>query len=170
MNAVRAAADGYGLPGGEERPEVPTDDVLAALTRLDEARAARALERDLTRAARARGASWGQIGRALGPASRSSAERRFVRLERDAASYRADRYPKRQRAKRARNRAGEAWCRDNAPRLRAAVWRLVALNDSWPQLARHADRLQLEDWHRTLDGPGLAARRSTDLPNGGRRD
>ncbi|MER6149351.1 hypothetical protein [Streptomyces hirsutus] len=63
MHAVRAAADGYGLPGGEERSEMPADDVLAAPIQLDEARAALdALERDLARAARARGASWDRSG------------------------------------------------------------------------------------------------------------
>lgn len=39
MHAVRAAADRYGLDG-QEQAEVPAVDVLAALTRLDEARAA----------------------------------------------------------------------------------------------------------------------------------
>ncbi|MBZ3918161.1 hypothetical protein [Streptomyces acidiscabies] len=158
MHAVRAAADRYGLDDAEQA-EVPADDVLAALTQLDEARAALdTLERDLTRAARRRGASWQQVADSLGLATRSSAESRFVRLERDAATYRGDRYPERQRAERARDRAGEAWCRANAPRLRAAVWSLACLDDSWPQLARTAPAEKLDTWHRELDGPGLAAR------------
>ncbi|MGW0999178.1 hypothetical protein [Streptomyces sp. bgisy153] len=158
MHAVRAAADRYGLDDAEQA-EVPAADVLAALTQLDEARAALdTLERDLTRAARRRGASWQQVADSLGLASRSSAESRFVRLERDAASHHGDRYPQRQRAERARDRAGEAWCRDNAPRLRAAMWSLACLGDSWALLARHASAEKLADWHRGLDGPGLAAR------------
>ncbi|MGW3200157.1 hypothetical protein ACWDBD_37435 [Streptomyces sp. NPDC001118] len=158
MHAVRAAADRYGLDD-QEQAEVPADDVLAALTQLDEARAALdTLERDLTRAARRRGASWQQVADHLGLASRTSAESRFVRLERDAASYRGDRYPERQRAERARDRAGDAWCRANEPRLRAAMWSLACLNDEWPQLARTASAEKLVAWHRELDGPGLAAR------------
>ncbi|MDX3025417.1 hypothetical protein [Streptomyces acidiscabies] len=161
MHAVRAAADRYGLDD-QEQAEVPADDVLAALTQLDEARAALdTLERDLTRAARKRGASWQQVADVLGLASRSSAESRFVRLERDAASYRGDRYPERQRAERARDRAGDDWCRANEPRLRAAVWSLACLNDEWPQLARTAPAEKLVAWHRELDGPALAARLRT---------
>ncbi|MFE7616538.1 hypothetical protein [Streptomyces sp. NPDC057496] len=80
---------------------MPADDVLAALTRLDEVRTAlETLKRDLTRAARARRASWQQVADDLGPDSRSSAESRFVRLERDAAGCRGDRCPERQRAER----------------------------------------------------------------------
>lgn len=159
MHAVRAAADGYGALDDQEQAQVPADDVLAALTQLDEARAALdTLERDLTRAARKRGASWQQVADSLGLATRSSAESRFVRLQRDAATYRGDRYPERQRAERARDRAGAAWCRENEARLRAAVWSLACLNDEWEQLARTAPAERLVDWHRELDGPGLAAR------------
>ncbi|AWZ07705.1 MULTISPECIES: hypothetical protein [unclassified Streptomyces] len=158
MHAVRAATDRHG-PDGQEQPEVPADDVLAALTQLDEARAALdTLERDLTRAARERGASWQQVADSLGLASRTSAESRSVRLERDAASFRGDRYPERQRAERARDRAGDTWCQTNAPRLRAAVWSLACLNDGWPQLARRASAKELDSWHRELDGPALGAR------------
>ncbi|MFB6755483.1 hypothetical protein ACFCX6_31725 [Streptomyces sp. NPDC056353] len=159
MHAVRAAADGYGVPDGQEPPEVPAGDVLAALTQLDEARAALdTLERDLTRAARDRGASWEAVAHALGLASRSSAESRFVRLERAAATYRGDRHPEKHRAERARDRIGAAWSRANEARLRAAVWSLACLNDQWPQLARNAPAEQLATWHRELDGPALAER------------
>ncbi|MGW7460950.1 hypothetical protein [Streptomyces sp. NPDC054797] len=161
MHAVRAAADGYG-PGDQEQAEVPAVDLLAALTQLDEARAALdTLERDLTRASRRRGASWQQVADHLGLASRTSAESRFVRLERDAASYRGDRYPERQRAERARDRAGDAWCRANEARLRSAVWSLACFNDEWPPLALTASAEVLASWHRELDGPGLAARLKT---------
>ncbi|MGW7517818.1 hypothetical protein ACWGJ2_19745 [Streptomyces sp. NPDC054796] len=81
-------------------------------------------------------------------------ESRFVRLGRDAASYRGDRYPERQRAE----RAGDAWCRDNEPHLRAAVWSLACLNDAWPRLAPAAPAERLLSWHRELEGPDLAAR------------
>jgi hypothetical protein len=158
MHAVRAAADRYGLDG-QEQAEVPADDVLAALTQLDEARSALdTLERDLTRAARKRGASWQQVADSLGLSSRSSAESRFVRLERDAASYRGDRYPERQRAERARDRAGDAWCRANERRLREALGDLTTFNDTWPELARIATTETLSSWVSRLDGPQLAVR------------
>ncbi|MFF9593585.1 hypothetical protein ACF1FX_31040 [Streptomyces sp. NPDC014646] len=159
MHAVRAAADGYGLPDDAEREEVPADDVLAALTQLDEARAALdTLERDLTRAARTRSASWQQIADALGLASRTSAESRFVRLERDAATYRSDRYPDRQRAARARDRAEAAWTRDNVARVRSAVFDLATFNGTWPGLTRAATDDELLSWAKTLDGPELVSR------------
>ncbi|MEU2062347.1 hypothetical protein [Streptomyces sp. NPDC013455] len=75
MHAVRAAADRYGLDDAEQA-EVPADDILAALTQLDEARAALdTLERDLTRVARRRGASWQQVADSPGdpaPAPRAA--------------------------------------------------------------------------------------------------
>ncbi|WP_415962022.1 hypothetical protein [Streptomyces sp. 021-4] len=159
MHAVRAAADGYGTLGDHEQAQVPADDVLTALTQLDEARAALdTLERDLTRAARKRGASWQQVADALGLTARSSAESRFVRLERDAASYRSDRYPERQRAERARDRAGAAWCHANTARLRGALFDLATFNSSWPALSRAASDETLMSWTKELDGPALAAR------------
>ncbi|MGW8730506.1 hypothetical protein ACWGNF_31270 [Streptomyces sp. NPDC055808] len=158
MHAVRAAADRYGLDDTEQA-EVPANDVLAALTQLDEARAALdTLERDLTRAARRRGASWQQVADSLGLATRSSAESRFVRLERDAATYRGDRYPERLRAERARDRAGDAWSQANERRLREALGGLSTFNDTWPDLARVATSEKLSAWVHDLDGPGLASR------------
>ncbi|MEV7282413.1 hypothetical protein [Streptomyces sp. NPDC093111] len=118
---------------------------------------ARLVTRSLhTLAARHRGASWQQVADHLDLASRSSAESRFVRLERDAATYHGDRYPER-----ARDRAGAAWSRANEARLRAAVWSLACLEDTWAQLARTAPAETLIAWHRELDGPGLAARLNT---------
>ncbi|MGW1037885.1 hypothetical protein ACWD4Z_37575 [Streptomyces antibioticus] len=158
MRTVRAAADEHRFDDAESA-EVPAADVLAALTQLDEARAALdTLERDLTRAARRRGASWSDVADHLGLAGRTSAESRFVRLERDAASHRGDRYPERQRAERARDRAGDAWCQTNERRLREALSDLATFNDTWPELARAATSQTLSAWVARLDGPGLAAR------------
>jgi type II secretory pathway component PulJ len=159
MHAVRAAADGYGLPDGQEPPHVPASDVLAALTQLDEARAALdTLERDLTRAARSRGASWQQVADALGLASRTSAESRAVRLERNSTSGRSDRYPQEVRAERARDRAGDAWCRANEARLRSAVFDLSTFNGTWPALSDATADEVLLSWVGGLDGPALAVR------------
>ncbi|GHG05549.1 hypothetical protein ACFFSH_40015 [Streptomyces filamentosus] len=151
MHAVRTAA--------EEQVEVPAGDVLAALTLLDEARAALdTLERGLTRAARARSASWQEIADHLGLTSRSSAKSRYVRLQRDAASYRGDRYPELQRADRARDRAADEWARENERRLRGAVADLTAFNDTWPSLTTLASAKTLLSWTARLDGPALAAK------------
>lgn len=159
MHAVRAAADGYDAAAGPEAPDVPAADLLAALTQLTEARAALdTLERDLTRGARQRGASWTEVAASLDLASRSSAESRYTRLERSAATYRGDRYPDKQRAERARDRAADAWIRAHEPRLRDAVWNFACVNDRWPQLARHATADQFAIWVREDDGAALAAR------------
>ncbi|GGZ84002.1 hypothetical protein [Streptomyces rubiginosohelvolus] len=158
MRTVRAAADAHRFDDAESA-EVPAADVLAALTQLAEARAALdTLERDLTRAARRRGASWSDVADHLGLAGRTSAESRFVRLERDAASLHRDRYPERLRAERARDRAGDAWSRASERRLREALGGLSTFNDTWPELARTATSQMLSTWVRDLDGPGLAAR------------
>ncbi|RLU79693.1 hypothetical protein CTZ27_36280 [Streptomyces griseocarneus] len=177
LHAVRAAAHGHDVDG-RETPEVSAEDLLAALTRLDEARAALdTLERDLTRAARARKASWQDIAGALGLASRSSAESRHTRLERSATTYRADRHPEHRRVERARERAADTWCRENEDRLRVAALRLADAAPSWPQLARATDDgRRLATAAAELDGPALADRlrrlqlildaRHTDLPTG----
>ncbi|MFD4740201.1 hypothetical protein ACFWNR_05325 [Streptomyces virginiae] len=107
---------------------------------------------------------WQQVADSLGLTSRTSAESRFVRLERDAASYRGARYPERQRAERARDQAGDTWYRANEARLRSAMWRLACFNDARPLLARVASAEVLTSWHRELDGPGLAARLKTVRP------
>lgn len=66
MHAVRTAADRYGLENAAQT-EVPAADVLAALTQLDEARAALdTLERDLTRAAGRQAGAAGAGGRRAG--------------------------------------------------------------------------------------------------------
>lgn len=159
MHAVRAAADGYDQTDGPDQVDVPLEDVLAALTQLDQARAdLDVLERDLTRAARSRDGSWQQIATALGLSSRTSAESRAVRLERGAASHGADRYPDQLRAARARDRAGDDWCHANERRLREAVHDLATFNDTWPDLALAAPAGELTNWATHLDGPGLAAR------------
>ncbi len=74
------------------------------------------------RKARSQPLRFWQVTDSLGPASRSGAESRFVRVE-GAAAFRADRHPGRRRAERARDRAAAAAAtkRRGAPRRRAAV-------------------------------------------------
>ncbi|MFC8075043.1 hypothetical protein ACFUN8_05845 [Streptomyces sp. NPDC057307] len=72
MRAVRAAAYGYVAREGEPAPEVPPEDVLAALPMMDIARAQLdALEHEPLRTARSRGASWSTVAGALGLSSGS---------------------------------------------------------------------------------------------------
>ncbi|NEB59706.1 hypothetical protein G3I20_18875 [Streptomyces sp. SID8111] len=136
MQDVRAQAFGYFVREGEEAPEVPAEDLLAALTQVEEARARLdALERDLIRGARNRGASWQKIADSLGMANRQAAEARATRLERAAESHSRDRDVPTQRRERARQRAVEAWCAVHQARIRQTVQRLVDVAEAWPQLA-----------------------------------
>lgn len=136
MQEVRAQALGYSTDGhAEKAPDVPAEDILAALTQMAEARASLdALERDLIRAARGRSASWQTIADSLGMANRQAAEAKATRLERAAESHRSDRDVRVQRRDRARRRAVEAWCRDHEARIKTIGGRLVDVADAWPQL------------------------------------
>ncbi|MFF8387854.1 hypothetical protein ACF053_30015 [Streptomyces kanasensis] len=139
MQEVRAQALGFYTDGGEEAPEVPAEDVLAALTQMAEARASLdALEHDLIRAARSRSASWQKIADSLGLANRQAAEARATRLDRAAESHRGDRDVRAQRRDRARRRVVEAWCRDHETRIKTVGGRLVDVAGAWPELAREA--------------------------------
>ncbi|QNS09436.1 hypothetical protein [Streptomyces xanthii] len=136
MQEVRAQAFGYSVREGEEAPEVPAEDLLAALTQVEEARARLdSLERDLIRGARNRSASWQKIADSLGMANRQAAEARATRLERAAESHSRDRDVPTQRRERARQRAVEAWCAAHQARIRQTVQRLVDVGEAWPQLA-----------------------------------
>ncbi|MEU5091097.1 hypothetical protein [Streptomyces sp. NPDC021356] len=137
MQEVRAQALGYyGAGDGEETPEVPAEDVLAALTQMAEARASLdALERDLIRAARSRSASWQKIADSLGMVNRQAAEARATRLDRAAESHRGDRDVRAQRRDRARRRTVEVWCREHEARIKTVGGRLVDVAGAWPELA-----------------------------------
>ncbi|GHI97982.1 hypothetical protein [Streptomyces olivaceus] len=136
MQAVRAQAFGYFARDGEEAPEVPVEDLLAALTQVEEARARLdALEGDLIRGARNRKASWQRIADSLGAATRQAAEARATRLERAATSPSRDRDVHTQRGERARRRAVEAWCAAHLPRIRETAAALVDVAGAWPELA-----------------------------------
>jgi hypothetical protein len=116
--AVRAAAYGYQtrLPGGEA-PQVPVEDVLAALAQMVEVRAnLDALELDMVRAARGREASWQRIADSPGLDTRQSAESRALRLERAVQHHGSSGQDvAAQRLNRARQRTADAWCRERRP-------------------------------------------------------
>ncbi|MFB6670188.1 hypothetical protein [Streptomyces parvus] len=155
MQEVRGQALGYHTgSAGEESPEVPAEDVLAALTLMEEARASLdALERDLIRAARSRSASWQKIADSLGMANRQAAEAKATRLERAAESHRGDRDVRTQRRDRARRRTVEAWCREHEARIRAVSGRLVDVAAAWPTLAEDAAAaVYLDQLSKAADG------------------
>lgn len=155
MQEVRAQALGfYAGGGGEETPEVPAEDVLAALTQMTEARAnLDALERDLIRAARSRSTSWQKIADSLGMANRQAAEARATRLERAAESHRSDRDVRTQRRDRARRRTVETWCRDHEERIKTVGGHLVDVADAWPELAEDAAAaVYLDQLSKATDG------------------
>ncbi|MFE5863181.1 hypothetical protein ACFQ77_21920 [Streptomyces virginiae] len=139
LQDVRSAALGYSAAPDGEAPDVPAEDFLAALTQVEDARARMdALEQDLIRGARDRGASWQRIADSLGMANRQAAEARATRLERAAQSRNGDRDVRAQRRERARRRAVETWCRTHEGRLRTAGEHMVDGGDAWPQLAGDA--------------------------------
>jgi hypothetical protein len=133
MNTVRGRAFSAARPG-RPSPEVPAEDVLAALTQIEGARAdLDALERDLIRAARQRRASWQRIADALGLATRQSAETRALRLER-ATARAGGRDVAAQRLEQARQRSADAWCEAHRDRFREVGESLVDASGAWPQL------------------------------------
>ncbi|PBC72408.1 hypothetical protein BX261_7282 [Streptomyces sp. 2321.6] len=135
MKSVRAAAYGYFAACGEEPPEVPVDDVLAALTQTEEARQQlERLELDLIRAARTRGASWQKVADSLFLDKRQSAESRAMRLENAARSSHQDRDVAGARIERARQRAADAWCERHEDRIRAIGERLYDAAGAWTEM------------------------------------
>ncbi|MFJ7424095.1 hypothetical protein ACIQXD_36755 [Streptomyces uncialis] len=130
IHSVLAAIGGY-VPQGREPGEVPAEDVLAALAQVDEARQhLDNHELRLIKAARSRGASWQKLADALGLGTRQSAETRALRLERGAQTYRG-RDVASQRLDKARERAGEAWCREYADRVREVGEQLYDTSGAW---------------------------------------
>ncbi|MFE2528751.1 hypothetical protein ACFXEL_31530 [Streptomyces sp. NPDC059382] len=128
--SVLVALGGH-APYGQESNEVPADDVLAALSQVDDAR--RRLDNHelrLIKAARERGASWQKVADALGLGTRQSAETRALRLERGAHTYRG-RDVASQRLDKARDRAEEAWCVAHADRIREAAEQVYDTSGAW---------------------------------------
>ncbi|MFC8899025.1 hypothetical protein [Streptomyces cinereoruber] len=130
ITAVVVALGGY-APHGQEPPEVPAEDVLAALSQIDEARQhLDTMELKLIRAARSRNASWQKLADAMGLGTRQSAETRALRLERGAQSYRG-RDVAAQRLDKARDRVEAAWCEENADLIRDVAERFYDTSGAW---------------------------------------
>ena len=137
---------------GELPPEATLDAlvVLRALRRrLDE------WEPELVAAAREAGVSWARIAPALGVASRQAAERRFLRLHRDAAEpadVTRDQRVAAVRDQRAGDRAVTSWARARGADLRQLAGQISALTDLGPAAQPSLDRL-----HTALGEPDAAA-------------
>ncbi|MEV5348936.1 hypothetical protein [Streptomyces achromogenes] len=136
MSAVRSAALGLGVTAEADPHDVPAEDLLAALTLLDEARRdLDSLERDLIQQARERRASWQAVADHLGLEKRQSAESRYLRLQRGAQGN--DRYVDRHRLDRARQRTADAWCREHQHRIGDIAQRLADLvPQAWPHVTK----------------------------------
>jgi len=132
LETVLRAVNGFALYGEQPR-EVPAEDVLAALTQVAEARERLdRMELRLIGAARERGASWQKVADSLGLEKRQSAEGRALRLEGAVRNYRATgRDVGSQRLEKARQRAADAWCEEQADRIRDVAERLVDTSEAW---------------------------------------
>lgn len=112
------------------RPATSPEEILDAVRALHAVRSGIAEhETELIAAARAAGVSWGELAPALGVASRQAAERRYLRLQTAAhdGATAADRIQA-ERDRRAGDRAGEDWARDNAALVRQLAGEVGALS------------------------------------------
>ncbi|MGW4319690.1 type III effector protein [Streptomyces sp. NPDC004684] len=109
---------------------VSSDQALDALLLLRELRDQLAgWETGLIEAAREAGASWAELARPLGVASRQAAERRYLRLRPGAPGTTGEQRVQATRDRRAADRAVATWARDNAGELRQLAGQLAALSD-----------------------------------------
>lgn len=128
-------SDGPGrgcVSDGPDHPHAPhgSDDALAALLRLRELRAELAAwEPGLIETARRAGASWADLARPLGVASRQAAERRYLRVRPGSAGSTGEERVQATRDRRAADRSVSAWARDNAGELRRLAGGIASLPD-----------------------------------------
>jgi hypothetical protein len=94
-------------------------------------------------AARAQGISWTQLAPALGVASRQAAERRYLRLNPDAAdsAMTGEQRVQAARDRRASDRAVAVWARDNAADLRRLAGQVTALDGLDSEAQAIVDRI-----------------------------
>ncbi|MEV0580924.1 hypothetical protein [Streptomyces sp. NPDC050392] len=166
ITSVLVAVSDY-VPHGQEPREVPAEDVLAALSQVDEARQhLDTTELKLIRAARTRGASWQKVADALGLGTRQSAETRALRLERGAQTYRG-RDVASQRLDKARDRAEEAWRAAHADRIREVAEQVYDTSDAWDlqSLDYAGARAELHGIGELLATDGSPARLADRLSN-----
>lgn len=128
-----AQAPRHGRQSGDE---VSSDQALAALLLLRQLRDQLAgWETGLIETAREAGASWADLARPLGVASRQAAERRYLRLRPGAPGSTGEQRVQATRDRRAADRAVTTWARGNAADLRQLAGQITALA-SLPARAR----------------------------------
>ncbi|MFF7331720.1 type III effector protein [Streptomyces sp. NPDC008150] len=135
-----------GDTGGTEEQQVL--DSLLLLRQVRERLAG--WETGLIETARDRGASWSDLARPLGVASRQAAERRYLRNRPGPAGSTGEQRVQATRDRRAADRTTSAWARRNAGALRGIAGRITALTDLAPAARRPLADL---DAALTLDDP-----------------
>lgn len=128
--AVRDAQRPAGSPSAALKPaaESGPHPALAALLLLREVREQLAgWESGLIETARDHGASWADLARPLGVASRQAAERRYLRLRPGTAGSTGEERVQTVRDARAADRTVTAWARDNAADLRRLAAQVTSL-------------------------------------------
>ncbi|MFC8084207.1 type III effector protein [Streptomyces sp. NPDC057340] len=130
LAAIEEAVHTAQAPRSAEQPgcEVTSDQALAALLLLRQVRARLAgWETGLIETARSAGASWADLARPLGVASRQAAERRYLRLRPGAPGSTGEERVQAARDRRAADRSVTAWARGNAGDLRQLAGQVTAL-------------------------------------------
>ncbi|MEU9131904.1 hypothetical protein AB0D08_28015 [Kitasatospora sp. NPDC048540] len=128
-DAVRAARNTgrRTAPPESGAPDEGPEPALAALVLLRELRTELAgWEAGLVETARAGGATWADLARPMGVASRQAAENRYLRLRPTEAAETGAERVKAVRDRRAAERAVTAWARDNAADLRVLAAQITA--------------------------------------------
>ncbi len=130
LAAIEEAVHSAQAPRHGRQPgdEVSSDQALAALLLLRQMRDQLAgWETGLIETAREAGASWADLARPLGVASRQAAERRYLRLRPGAPGSTGEQRVQATRDRRAADRAVTTWARGNAADLRQLAGQITAL-------------------------------------------
>ncbi|WP_445281929.1 type III effector protein [Streptomyces sp. DSM 118148] len=124
-------------PGASSTSGVGAERALASLMLLRQVREQLAgWETGLIETARDAGASWADLARPLGVASRQAAERRYLRNRPGPAGTTGEQRVQAAREHRAAQRSTSAWARNHAADLRRVAAQITALTDL-PDAARH---------------------------------
>ncbi|GHE15830.1 type III effector protein [Streptomyces alanosinicus] len=134
-DALRAAQ--HEAPDFPDTPDIGPEQALASLLLLRQVREQLAdWETGLIETARHAGASWADLARPLGVASRQAAERRYLRNRPGPAGTTGEQRVQATRERRAADRTLATWARHNAADLRRIAGQITALTDL-PIVARH---------------------------------
>ncbi|MGW5534470.1 type III effector protein [Streptomyces sp. NPDC004009] len=144
------------VPDAPGASSVGAERALASLSLLRQVREELAgWETGLIETAREAGASWADLARPLGVASRQAAERRYLRNRPGPAGTTGEQRVQAAREHRAAQRSTTAWARNHAAELRRVAAQITALTDL-PDAARHP--LGELDAALALDDPAALVR------------